>query len=144
MVVAALLAPDPVRAFDATGVDIIGLRLGMQENEVASRLAQQGYTIKTTPGAIVASTRDGHLQIALTADRGVTEIRYVFNGHDLHASAQIMDGILTRFGDPAQAKPPTWCRRVGQDGICPADQASLTFLEESLTLLLRTDADGRP
>lgn len=141
---AALLATGSAWGFDATGVDIIGLRLGMPEPEVVARLAKQGYTVKATPEAILAKTLDGRLQIALSPSRGVTEIRYTFTGRDMDSPRKIREAVLVRFGDPNQATPPTWCRTVGPDGICPDNQASLTFLPDELTLLLRDEFAPRP
>ncbi len=141
---AALLAAGPVRAFDASGADIIGLRLGMPETEVLARLGRQGYVPKQTPGAIEASTLDGRLQIVLSADRGVTEIRYIITGRRRGDPVEVQASIIFRFGAPNQASPPGWCRAVGRDGMCPPDQASLTYLPETLTMLLRAQAPGQP
>ncbi|MDR3529812.1 MAG: hypothetical protein P4L90_04520 [Rhodopila sp.] len=142
--IAALLAAAPGRAFDAAGADIIGLRLGMPETEVAARLTRQGYLVTGESGTIMARTRDGRLQVSLSGDRGVTRINYVFYGRDAGAPAKIQEAVITRFGDPDQAKPMTWCRAVGPDGTCPRDRASLTFLPDSLTLVLQAGAAGLP
>jgi hypothetical protein len=142
--IAAFLAAGSASAIDATSVDIIGLRLGMPDTEVVAQLSHQGYKISRTPEGIAATTRDGHLQIALTPQRGVTEIRYVFNGHATGEPEVLHDAILTRFGNPNQTKPPTWCRVVGTNGICPENQPSLRFLPDSLTLLLRSDGSSGP
>ncbi len=143
-ILAALLATGPAWGFDATGVDIIGLRLGMPQSEVVASLAKQGYTAKSTPEAILAKTRDGRLQVALSPSRGVTAIRYTFTGHEMGAPEKIREAVMVRFGDPNQATPPTWCRTVGSDGMCPSNQASLTFLPDELTLLLRDEFEPRP
>jgi hypothetical protein len=142
--IAALLAAAPAHGFDAAHVDIIGLRLGMQEPEIVDRLAHQGYTVSRTKDAIAANTRDGRLQIALSEEHGVTEIIYVFSGRGPGDPAKIRESVLIRFGDPDQAKPPTWCRTVRPDGICPPDQARLTFLPEALTLSLRGEVARQP
>lgn len=105
----------------------------MSGGDVVARLAHQGYAASLTPDAITANTMDGRLQIALSAERGVTEISYAFYGRGAGAPAKIHEAILIRFGDPDQATPPTRCRAVGQDGICPRDQALLTFLPDPLT-----------
>jgi len=135
MAMAALLASSPSRAFDATGADIIGLHLGMPEAEVVASLAHQGYEMTRTPDSIAAKTMDGRVLVTWSAERGVTRIHYSLWGRT-SAPAKIQEAILDRFGNPDQAKPMTWCRAIGQDGLCPTDQASLTFLPESLTLLL--------
>ncbi|MDB5398292.1 MAG: hypothetical protein QOD93_7267 [Acetobacteraceae bacterium] len=137
--IAALLVTAPAHGFDAAGVDIIGLRLGMPGPEVVARLAAQGYAVSDTPQAITATTRDGRLHVALSAGHGVTEISYVFSGRRSGEPAGLRQSIVTRFGNPSQPTPPTWCRAVGPDGMCPKDQASLSFLPDSLTLLLRSE-----
>ena len=131
----ALLVADPARAFDAA--DIKGLLLGMQEPEVIAQLEHEGYTASHTPDGVEVNTIDGRVRIALSAGRGVTEISYVFRSRGPGEPAKIREAILDRFGAPDQIKPPTWCQAVGKDGVCPPNQASLTFLPESLTLLLR-------
>jgi hypothetical protein len=142
--IAALLTAAPAQGFDAAHVDIIGLQLGMQEPEIIDRLTHQGYTFSRIKDAIAASTRDGRLQITLSDEHGVTEITYVFSGRGPGDPAKIRESVLIRFGDPDQAKPPTWCRAVRSDGICPPDQARLTFLPEVLTLSLRAEVTGQP
>jgi hypothetical protein len=143
MALVALLAASPVQAFDPSGVDIIGLRLGMQAGEVASCLGHQGYKPTLTATAITADTRDGRLMVVLSAERGATEIRYVFRGRAAGESTQIPESVLNRFGEPDQAEPPTWCRAVSPERTCPSTQPTLTFLPGSLTLILRGQA-ARP
>jgi hypothetical protein len=138
--IAALLAASPVRAFEPAGIDIIGLRLGMQENEVVATLARQGYVASRTPAAITANTLDGRLQVTLSTQRGVTEINYAFRGYGAGEREKILEAMLTRFGEPDQAMPPTWCQAVSPAGNCPQVEASLTFLAGSLTLILREHA----
>jgi hypothetical protein len=134
--IAAFLAAGPTHAFEAAGADIIGLRLGMSDSDVAAALASQGYAMTRAQGVIASNTKDGRLRVVVSAERGVTKIIYVFYGRGVGGPAKIQESIMTRFGDPNQAKPPTWCRAVGRDGLCPADQATLTFLPDSLTMRL--------
>jgi hypothetical protein len=134
--IAAFLAAGPSNAFEATGADIIGLRLGMSESDVVTELAYQGYAVSRVPGVISCDTKDGRLRVVLSAEHGVMEIIYVFYGRGVGGPSKIREAVLTRFGDPDQATPPTWCRAVGRDGLCPADQATLTFLSDSLTIRL--------
>ena len=141
MAAMAALAATPALSFDPAGADIIGLRLGMTEPEVADRLMSQGFTVTRAPGAVMANTMDGRLTAAITPERGVTDIRYVFHGRGAGAPAKIREAIMIRFGDPDQATPPTWCRSVGPDNTCPANEASLTFWPDSLTLRLTEGAD---
>jgi hypothetical protein len=142
--IAMFLTAGPIRAFEAAGADIIGLRLGMSESEVVAGLAQQGYAADLAAEVISSTTKDGRLQVALSPGRGVTEISYAFFWRGAGAPIKIRDSILARFGDPSQASPPTWCRAVGGDGICPGNQASLTYLQDSLTLRLSAgQGEGR-
>lgn len=134
--VAGLLTIGPIHAFEAAGADILGLRLGMSGSDVIARLAMQGYTAHGTPEAITAVTRDGQLRAVLSPEQGVTEIIYVFYARGMGGPDKIQESIMTRFGDPDQKKPPTWCRAVGPNGMCPPDEAALTFLPDSLTLRL--------
>ena len=71
----------------------------------------------------------------------MTEISYVLYNRGAGAPGKICEAILSRFGDPNQATLPTRCRAVGRDGVCPPDQASLTFLPASLTLRLTAGQD---
>ncbi|WP_428537184.1 hypothetical protein [Rhodopila sp.] len=144
ILLAAGLTAGPACAFDPAGVDIIGLRLGMQIPEVVSCLGRQGYKPNLTPTVITANTLDGRLKVMVSAERGVTEVRYVFRGHGAGELAFIPESVRARFGDPDQAKPPTWCRAVSPDGTCPDGEPSLTFLPETLTLILRAQADSGP
>ncbi|WP_158927331.1 hypothetical protein [Acidisphaera sp. S103] len=134
--IAAFLAAGPLYAFEAAGTDIIGLHLGMSESDVVAELAHQGYAMVRAPGWITSDTKDGRLRVVLSAEYGVTGITYVFSGRGVGGPAGVREAILTRFGNPDQATPPTWCRAVGRDGLCPADQATLTFWPESLTMRL--------
>jgi hypothetical protein len=133
---AAFFAAGPVHAFEAAGADIIGLRLGMSESDVAAELASQGYAMTLTQGTISSETKDGRLRVVLSPQRSVIEIIYAFYGRGVGGPARVKEAITTRFGDPTQATPPTWCRSVGRDGRCPTDQATLTFLPDSLTMRL--------
>ncbi len=131
------LAALPARAFDATGADIIGLRLGMSEADLVTGLKRQGFQVGHDKGTLTASTRDGQITIELAGDRGAQEIRYVFTGRMAGEPEQIRASVINRFGAPNQAKPMAWCRTVSRDGSCPDDHASLTYKPESVTLVLR-------
>ncbi len=74
----------------------------------------------------------------LTEDQAVRQIRYSFTGNGAGEPEKIQAAVLDRFGPPDQARPMEWCRTPGPDEKCPDDDASLTFLPETLTLLLRT------
>jgi hypothetical protein len=134
-VIVAVLAAGPIHAFEAAGADIIGLRLGMSESEVIAELTHQGFATSRAQGAITSDTKDGRLRVVSSSQR-VTEIIYMFYGRGVGGPAGVQEAVLTRFGNPNQATPPTWCRAVGRDGLCPADQATLTFLPGSLTMRL--------
>ena len=142
VILVGVLAGGPARAFDPTGVDIIGLRLGMQATEVVSCLGQQGYKPGLAPTLITANTMDGYLKVILSAGSGVTQINYVFRGRGAGELAQIPASVLARFGEPDQVEPPTWCRAVSSAGTCPDGKPSLTFLPASLTLILRAQANS--
>jgi hypothetical protein len=133
----AVLATTPACAFDATGADIIGLRLGMPEVDLVAGLKRQGFLVRQDKGTLTATTRDGQITVQFAGDLGAQEIRYVFTGRLAGEPEKIRASVIDRFGAPDQAKPMTWCRAVGHDGLCPDDHASLTFKPESVTLLLR-------
>lgn len=152
--VAMLLAGISAQAMDASGADILGLRLGMSKAEVTAQLARQGFSTTTLPGACSASgicpvmikavTRDGALLITLSGDTGAQQVEYVFRGHGAGEPQEIQAAMTDRFGDPNQQNPMIWCRAVGPDGRCPDEQASLTFRPQTLTLLLKSGSIGRP
>ena len=142
LILVAVLAGGPASAFDPTAVDITGLPLRFQATEVVSCLGHQGYKPSLAPTLITANTLDGYLKVILSAESGVTEINYVFRGRGAGELAQIPASVLTRFGEPDQAEPPTWCRAVSSAGTCPDGKPSLTFLPASLTLILRAQADS--
>jgi hypothetical protein len=151
---AALLAAAPAYAFDATGADILGLRLGMSETDVAARLARQGFPLTRLPdgcsggdGCLVtakAVTKDGELRIAFAGESGATLVRYVFLGHGPTEPERLKAAMIDRFGRPDQQKPMMWCRAVAADGSCPHQQASLSFVPETLTVTLKAGDTERP
>lgn len=132
-----VLAATAGQAFDPAGVDIIGLRLGMPEAEIVTTLQRQGFAVAHDHGALTARTRDGQLSIDLSEAQAVRLIRYTFSGNGVGEALKIRTSVLDRFGRPDQADPMVWCRAVGRNGVCPEDQASLTFLPATLTLVLR-------
>ncbi len=173
LMVAATAAAD---AADPASVDILGLRLGMAEPQVAAVLLHQGVapgrmTRQTGPcdnnrtcATITARTRDGELAIRLAPDAGdpeasraatmlpaatrpetalgdpalkVARISYTLRGTGPGEPTMIRASILERFGPPDQSSPMAWCQPVGMDGRCEADQPSLAFLPDTLTLVLR-------
>jgi hypothetical protein len=141
---AVMLAANRGNALDPAGTEIIGLRLGMAEHEVVATLRHQGFAVTHDRGALSARTRDGRLTVDLTEDQAAWQIRYVFTGNGAGEPAKIEAAMLDRFGPPDQAKPMAWCRTIGQDGKCAADGASLIFLPETLTLVLRTGTRATP
>lgn len=143
LAIATLSMAGPARAIDPNGADILGLRLGMSASEVVDRLAHQGYPAILSPDAIKAKTLDGRLEALMSSEYGVTQITYVFSGRGGGIAAKISEAVLVRFGDPYQATPPAWCLGAGHSGMCSDDQASLTFLPDKLTLILRANAARR-
>lgn len=140
---ALLLVAAPAGAFDAQGADIIGLRLGSPEADAVSILGRQGFPATRVRDGLVAATRDGTLAIDLAGDR-VHEIRYTFNAHGAGESDKIPASVLNRFGPPNQANPMAWCQLDGRDGRCLPAAASLIFIPETLTLVLRSGRRGPP
>jgi hypothetical protein len=139
----AILATTPAYALDPSGADIIGLRLGMPETEAIPRLSKQGYPVTKVRDGLTATTRDGKLMIGLAPDRTIRLVQYAFTGRGSGEPDKIRESINDRFGMPNQMKPPTWCRHAN-NGQCPPDDASLTFLPETLTLILRSGtSDGK-
>jgi hypothetical protein len=124
-------------AFDAAEADIIGLHLGMTDNDVTAALRRQGFAVTHDHGALLARTLDGQLAVDIGADHTAHEIRYRLRGNGLREGEKIQTSVLDRFGPPNQAKPMGWCRMVANDGMCPDTAASLTFRPETLTLVLR-------
>ena len=141
---AILLPVTPGKALDATGTDIIGLRLGMPERQIVAVLQHQGFAVARDHGALTARTRDGQLTIDLAANGAVRQIRYVFTGHGAGEPQTIRASMLDRFGPPDQAIPMAWCQAARPNGTCPASRASLTFRPETLTLVLRAGTRESP
>lgn len=137
LVAALWLVGAPAGAFDAQGADIIGLRLGMPEKEAVAILGRQGFPATRVRDRLVAGTRDGTLTIDIAGDR-IHEIRYTFKAHGAGESDKIPASVFDRFGPPNQTNPMAWCQIDGRDGKCLPAAASLIFIPETLTLLLRS------
>lgn len=133
---AVALVAVPANASDPQGTDIIGLRLGMTTSEVVTALGRQGFKATVDRNAVTARTRDGDLSIEL-ADSRIKEIRYIFRGHSAGEADTIEASIADRLGPPDRAVPTTWCQTNGPNGTCTPRGASLTFVPETLTLILR-------
>jgi hypothetical protein len=137
LAVAAILAASPVQGVEVAHTEIIGLHLGMSATEVFAALTRQGYQAHRSADIITATTKDGQVQVALSANRGVIQITYALFNQGAGAPAKINDAVLAKFGVPDQATPPTWCRAVTENGLCPPEQATLTFLPAQLTVRLK-------
>lgn len=153
MAVLTVAAAPASHAANPEAFDILGLRLGMAEPRVDAVLLQQGVPssrISRSGGGcedqrrcsvtITAPTRDGALTVRLIGSGPapvfeVTQIAYSFKGIAPGEPAMIRTSLLQRFGPPDQAMPMMWCRRVW-NGRCQADQASLGFVPDTLTLTL--------
>jgi hypothetical protein len=152
MMMAALFAAAPGHAFDASGADVLGLRLGMAETEIVDRLARQGVPVTrlidpcedhdTCVSTLKASTRDGQLTISVSAGTGMKQVQYMFRGRAMDEPATIKAAMSERFGRPDQQTPMRWCRTVAADGACLRQQATLTFLPETLTMILKAGEAG--
>lgn len=136
LTMALLLVAAPAGAFDAQGADIIGLRLGIPRAEATAILRQQGFPVTPNGDALAARTRDGDLTIDLKDGR-VREIRYVFNARGAGEPDRIPASVLDRFGPPNQSKPMAWCQVGAREGKCLDGAATLIFVPETLTLVLR-------
>jgi hypothetical protein len=149
-----LLAAAPGHAFDAAGADVLGLRLGMAEPEIAERLTRQGFSVTRLAGpcsdrdtclvTIKTNTRDGELRIIVSGGTGTQQVQYHFVGRGAGEPEKIKAAMTDRFGRPDQPMPMTWCRTAAADGACPRQQASLTFLPETLTVTLKAGDSGSP
>lgn len=143
-------------ALNAASMDILGLRLGMAEPQVAAILLRQGIpqsritrnvgACQGQPGCnvtIMAPTRDGQVSVGLARDEAdaeaspvVAQIVYTLKGTQPNEAPMIRSSVLERFGPPDQASPMTWCQGPTK-GICRPEQPSLQFSPESLTLVLK-------
>ncbi len=148
--IASVAAAGPAMAFDPGSSEIVGLRLGMHEAEATTLLAQQGYRMtrasscwdsKMCRPIITASTKDGQLAIEVSQTAGIVKIVYALNGHGVGEADKITAAIIDRFGRPDQHQPMTWCQHQDQDGTCPADQPTLSYSPQTLTLRLQTAMD---
>ena len=146
MALALVGTPGPASAFDPLGAELIGLRLGMSEAEVKNSLLRQGFATTTAADGINAQTKDGRIFVALSQSHRAIRIRYVFNNREPGQPDHIWESIRTRFGDPDQNQPRTWCLAVDSDGRCPSNQALLIYLPDVLTLSLTMPApiNGHP
>ncbi len=126
----------PGQAFDLSGVDIIGLRLGMPEAQIILTMRQQGLAVTHNHGALIATTRGGRLTVDLADDRTAARILYVFAGAARAEPDKILASVIDRLGPPVQTKPMRWCEVLGHDGQCPDTAPSITFVPESSSLML--------
>jgi hypothetical protein len=135
---ALLGAGSPGFAMDPAHADILGLRLGQSQTEVVDRLTRQGAALMPASDGLAAKTRDGELEILLDGPRGVTQIRYAFNGRGVGEPSAIRTSILIRFGPPDQEHPMAWCKALDATAHCPADRPALIYAPDSLVLILRS------
>ena len=136
-----MLAASPCNAFDASRADIIGLRLGMPDTEALVTMHRQGFAVTHDHGALIARTHDGRLTVDLAEDQAVRRIRYVLDGSGREDAQKIEQTILNRFGPPDQTRPMGWCLALTNDGKCAEDGPKLTFVPETLTLMLQARTD---
>ncbi len=108
-----VVTASPAWAIDASGADILGLRLGMSEQDVTAQLAHQEFPATTLPDRckendvclVTAETRDGWLRITLSGRAGARQLEYVFRGHGHGEPQKIQAAMTDRFGDPNQQTP---------------------------------------
>lgn len=143
-----LLLAGPARGLDPHQVDILTLRLGMTEAEATDHLLAQGIPIDAIAGqrhpcpdtklgtcltSVTAPTRDGRLVLHFrpggqgAASHTVDSIVYTLKLRSFGEPAMIQTSVLGRYGPPNALDPPTWCARIERSGVCPIDQARLTF-----------------
>ena len=149
-------------AFDPATTDILGLRLGMNEEQIMAILARQGvppsHIAHQGPPCIEdrgcetvinVATTDGALTISLTLpvagrDRSpiVREIRYAFRGRGVDEPRAIAESVLEHFGRPTQTDPMMWCQHPPMDQHCLARQPALRFTPDKLVLVLTAGEGG--
>lgn len=149
-------------AFDPATTDILGLRLGMNEEQIAAILARQGVppsriTRKTAPcpddrgceTVINVVTTDGALTISLMLPAAgsdkppiIHEIKYAFRGWGVDEPHAIAESVLEHFGRPTQTDPMMWCQHPPTDQHCLARQPALRFTPDKLVLVLTAGEDG--
>jgi hypothetical protein len=157
----------PAAAFDPRETDILGLRLGMNPQDVLHNLAAQGADpsrIDQEVGACTANARgrcilavtaptpDGTLLIRFAARAGpgseaVWSIAYTLAGRGAGEPDMIRAAVLNRFGPPVSADPLLWCGIVDRHGCNPPDQPQLTFVDgpkSSSTLTLSDPGAVQP
>ena len=136
--IAAMLAAFPCSAFDASRADIAGLRLEMPETEALAAMHRQGFAVTHDHGALIARTDDGRLTADLDEEQTIREIRYVYDGSSREDMRRAEETILNRFGPPDQTRPMGWCLALTRDLRCADDGPRLTFMPETLTLMLQS------
>ncbi|MFO1026933.1 MAG: hypothetical protein U1E70_17310 [Acetobacteraceae bacterium] len=153
------VAGSAVAALDATGADILGLRLDMTEPSVVLILHRQGvrqhHVVREAEPCegpllcrvtVTAATRDGDIIVQLSGDPArVDQIAYRFRTGAPEAPAIVVDAVVRHFGPPDEASPMTWCQPNAPDRGCADDRPRLRFFHQSQTLLLsggRVAANG--
>ncbi len=151
----------PSHALDPASADILDLRLGMDEQQVAAVLARQGIPPnrivrkagecagdQRCASIITITTADGTMTISLGTigpgqpapnddpSAAVSKITYAFRGWGADEPRAIAESVLERFGQPNQAEPMTWCHHPGADHHCPSQEPTLRFAPDKLILVL--------
>jgi hypothetical protein len=165
LLAAAILAgaARPSHALDPASADILDLRLGMDEPQVAAVLARQGIPPnrivrkaatcaddRACNTIITITTADGTMTLTLqqpAADHdkpaSVSEIIYAFRGWGSDEPQAIAESVLERFGRPNRPQPMMWCHHPGSDHHCPPQEPTLRFTPDKLVLVLSSGAAGR-
>jgi hypothetical protein len=147
LAISALCVAGQARAAEATGYDILTLRLAMTATEVLQVLAGQGIAgpaVQLTPAGcataqadlcaqtIHARTRDGDLLLQLVrAPSGperqiVYRIAYTITGRGPADADTLRADAIDRYGTPSSLSTTTWCPRLDiATGTCPGGQPRL-------------------
>lgn len=147
LAIGALGVAGRARAADASGYDILTLRLAMSATEALQQLAAQGIAgaaVQLAPigctvvqadlcaQTITAHTRDGQMLIQLTrAPNGperqiVYRIAYTITGRGPADADTLRADAIDRYGTPTSLATTTWCPRLDlATGTCPAGQPRL-------------------
>lgn len=148
LMIATIMSAAPAFAFNASGADLLGVRLDMSEAEVGAQLSRQGFSMTKNTSAcsdkgacvvtLKAVTKDGELRIILPNETNATRIEYTLLAEGVGEPEKIKAAMIARFGIPDQQKPMVWCRAVAVNGLCPVNQASLAYRPETRTMILQS------
>ncbi len=166
MLLCMLFCPSSAHAFDPRATDIIALRLGMVEADVAAKLLEQGFDgpafrrdhqpcrLDASKRCLISiSTRTMDGWISVTFDRASTNdpdrvvtIAYWLDAKRSGEAEAITVSMLERYGPPDIASPMTWCDRPTGIGPCSVNRANMVLQASngSAMLLRLTERSPTP